>query len=1008
MTVRITSMTDAETTREATDETADEAGLGALSTERGNLPLECIDVRAQITGLTSSVELTQEFVNAFDVPLEATYVFPLPDRGAVTRMQMTADGRVVEAELREREAAREAYDEAIASGRRASIAEEERPDVFTMRVGNILPGERVSIALTLVSPLTYADGEATFRFPLVVAPRYIPGGALADIAVGDGYADDTEAVPDASRITPPVLLPGFPHPVLLAVEVGIDPASLTLSEVRSSLHAVSTEDGRIRVQPGERANRDFVLRLRYGAEGLTDSLVLVPDAKGDEGTYQLTVLPPASSAPPRPRELVLVLDRSGSMAGWKMVAARRAAARIVDTLTGGDRFAVLTFDDRIDRPAGLPDGLVEASDRNRYRAVEHLARVDARGGTEMVAPLRQALALVGGSRNGDIRDARDAIVILVTDGQVGNEDQLLRELSGDLQRVRVHTVGIDQAVNAGFLGRVASVGGGRCELVESEDRLDEAMDAIHRRIGRPLAYSLALRAEGLATIEDTVSPARIPDLFPGVPLVVTGRYRGSAAGSLVLHGTTREGGDWSSTVSGQRREAPAVTAQWARSHLRDLEDRYASANTEALEKRIVDTSLRFGVLCRFTAFVAVDSRVVAEGGLQHRVMQPVEAPAGWDAGRQRYDADLLLRAAPVSRSVARMARALMAEPMASAPADAAAAMPSEPAPSVKAPPRASKARTVKLRNVIAVAVATALLIGGGWTWSLSRNGVSPPMRDGIVAGKVPASGDTGTASETRGGVPENTIAAPEAPPPPQAPQDSTFKRDIVTTGSVQMIVAEPTQAADQLVSAVTDAGGRVDSRSERSGSSSPTVDLVVRIPADKLDGVLADAKKLGTVESMSIGHSDVTSQRVDLDARIEALQTSVNRLLQLMGRAGNVADLLAAESSLTQRQAELDSLRAQRAALGDQISYATINVSLSAKPTVTHGGFLGALQHGWQSLLSAVHGVVVTVGFLIPWIPVLAVLALVIVLVLRRKPFRRASSAGASSAPDSDEASRTD
>ena len=158
-----------------------------------------------------------------------------------------------------------------------------------MRVGNILPGERVSIALTLVNPLAYEDGEATFRFPLVVAPRYIPGDALADIAVGDGYADDTEAVPDASRITPPVLLPGFPHPVPLAIEVGIDPAGLTLSEVRSSLHAVSTEDGRIRVQPGERANRDFVLRLRYGAEDLTDSLVLVPDAKGDEGTYQLTV-----------------------------------------------------------------------------------------------------------------------------------------------------------------------------------------------------------------------------------------------------------------------------------------------------------------------------------------------------------------------------------------------------------------------------------------------------------------------------------------------------------------------------------------------------------------------------------------------------------------------------------------------------------------------------------------------------------------------------------------------
>ncbi|OOK64052.1 vault inter-alpha-trypsin domain protein [Mycobacterium kansasii] len=128
-----------------------------------------------ITGLTSQVELTQDFVNAFDVPLEATYVFPLPDRAAVTRMRMSVDGRVVEAKLLEREAARRAYDDTIASDRRAAIVEEERPDVFTMRVGNILPAERVSVALTLVSPLAYEDGEATFRFPLLVAPRYVPG-----------------------------------------------------------------------------------------------------------------------------------------------------------------------------------------------------------------------------------------------------------------------------------------------------------------------------------------------------------------------------------------------------------------------------------------------------------------------------------------------------------------------------------------------------------------------------------------------------------------------------------------------------------------------------------------------------------------------------------------------------------------------------------------------------------------------------------------------------------------
>ncbi|KZS58706.1 VIT domain-containing protein [Mycobacterium ostraviense] len=603
MTVRIMSMTDAE----------HHAGLGTLHAERGNLPLDRVDVRVDITGLTSQVELTQDFVNVFDVPLEATYVFPLPDRAAVTRMRMSVDGRVVEAKLLEREAARRDYDDTIASDRRAAIVEEERPDVFTMRVGNILPAERVSVALTLVNPLAYADGEATFRFPLLVAPRYIPGAAMADGPVGDGYADDADVVPDASRITPPVLLPGFPYPVLPAINVGIDPAGFTLSEVRSSLPAVSTDDGRIKVQPGERANKDFVLRLRYGAEDLTDSLVLVPDADGDEGTYQLTVLPPASVAPPRPRDVVLLLDRSRSMAGWKIVGARRVSARIVDTLSTGDRFAVLTFGDRIECPAGLPDGLVEASDRHRYRAIEHLARVDACGDTELLAPLRQALALLRGPQG------RDAVLVLVTDGQVGNEDQLLRELSDELQHVRVYTVGLDQAVNAGFLDRLAKVGGGHCELVESEDRLDEAMHAMRRRIGAPLAHSLALHADGLNTIAATTSPVRLPDLLPGVPLVVTGRYRGSASGTLTLRGTTVEGGDWSAMVTGQRREAPAVTAEWARAQLRDLEDRYVAAAgglREDLEQQIVDTSLRFNVLCRFTGYVAHDSqvtRVVAEG-----------------------------------------------------------------------------------------------------------------------------------------------------------------------------------------------------------------------------------------------------------------------------------------------------------------------------------------------------------------------------------------------------------
>jgi Ca-activated chloride channel family protein len=602
------------------------AGLGTLRTERGNLPLETIDLRARITGLIGHTELVQGFHNPFDVPLEATYVFPLPDRAAVTGMRMAADDRVIEAALQERGEARAAYDRAIATGQRASIAEQERPDVFTMRVGNILPGERVTITLTLAGPLAYEDGEAAFRFPLVVAPRYIPGTPLPGGQVGDGYSPDTDAVPDASRITPPVLLPGFPYPVRLGIEVTVDTGGLPLVESRASLPVETTAQG-WRVRPGQRADRDFVLRLRYGDPVHTShALALSPDTDGEEGTFQLTVLPPYEDpAPPRPRDLVLVLDRSGSMRGWKMAAARRAAGRIVETLTSADRFTVLTFDTIVERPPELQEGIVAGTDPHRYRAAQYLATVEARGGTELLAPLREALSLLGDEK-------RERVLVLVTDGQVGNEDQLLRE-AGALSGIRIHTIGIDRAVNAGFLGRLAAAGGGRCELVESEDRLDEAMERIHRRIGAPLVTDVSYQAERLDLLPGTTAPARIPDLFPGVPLVLTGRYRGSPQGTIVVRGTGADGAPWTARVDASTVDSQALAAVWARAHLRDLEDQYVSAGRDQLgelEQRIVATSLRFSVLCRFTAYVAVDTRTVTDGSAPHRVIQPVEPAAGWD------------------------------------------------------------------------------------------------------------------------------------------------------------------------------------------------------------------------------------------------------------------------------------------------------------------------------------------------------------------------------------------
>ncbi|MEV4571875.1 VIT domain-containing protein [Nonomuraea jabiensis] len=614
-----------------------DAGFGALRTERGNLPLESVDVNADLSGLIAGVEVTQGFRNPFDVTLEATYVFPLPDRAAVTGFRMEADDRVIEGVLKERAQARADYDQALREGRRAAIAEEDRPDVFTIRVGNILPGERVSVRLTMSQPLPYEDGAATFRFPLVVAPRYIPGSPVDGPSAGDGVAPDTDAVPDASRISPPVLLPGFPDPVRLSLSATVDAAGLELRELASSLHVVEEEGHTVRLRPGERLDRDFILRLSFDA---STSLQL-DGPPGQGGTFALTVVPPPLQSARTPRDLVLVLDRSGSMGGWKMVAARRAAARIVDTLTAQDRFAVLTFDSVVEEAF---EGLVEASDRNRYRAVEHLARVDARGGTELLEPLRRAVALLGG------RNERERVVVLVTDGQVGNEDQILEQAGGALSAMRVHTVGIDRAVNAGFLGRLAGLGAGRCELVESEDRLDAAMEQIHRRIGAPLVTDLSLK--GLELEPDTVT--HLGSIFPGVPLRVYGRHRGGS--SLTVRGLAA-GGPWEEQVTGVTVDNPAIQAVWARAHLRELEDRYAMGEHD-LEPRIVRTSLEYGVLCRFTAYVAVDTRQVADGGPEHRVIQPVEPPSGWEMPqnppRMGFMAQAAVMAAPPAAPRMRM------------------------------------------------------------------------------------------------------------------------------------------------------------------------------------------------------------------------------------------------------------------------------------------------------------------------------------------------------------------
>ncbi|RUP06488.1 MAG: VWA domain-containing protein [Mycobacterium sp.] len=643
-------------------------GCGQLSADDGRaLPLKSLSVDTVLVGMTASSTVRQRFVNTGDTALEATYVFPLPARAGVTDFAADLAGRRVVGVLKERGQARADYEQALVSGQRAAIVEEDRSDVFSVRVGNLGPGEEAVIEMRLTGPLSFEDGEATFRFPLVVAPRYTTGTPLPGDQTGPGLASDTDAVPDASRVTPPRLVDSDERPDL-HLSLSLDGAGLAVTDLRSSLPTAVSEAGgltRLQVQPGARADRDFVLRFRVDRSELSSSALLVPDADGEEGTWSVTLLPPVqpSSAP---RDVVVLLDRSGSMHGWKMIAARRAAGRIVDMLDSADRFCVLAFDDRIDIPTGLAGGLVEATDRNRFAAASWLGSLESRGGTEMAGPLHKAVDIVAGTA-----EDRQASVVLVTDGQITGEDHLLRTLAPAIGRTAIYCVGIDRAVNAGFLDRLARLGHGRSELVESEERLDEAMARLARTIGRPALTSVRVSAEGVTLLDDTITPNRAPDVFAGVPCVVSGRYRGAGEATFQV---SADGSFATALAARVVPEAVAVRTIWARSVVRDLEDDYASyAADDELAARLVEHSLRFGVLSRFTAFVAIDPEHTEAGPLTE-VIQPVEQPSGW-ASNVGFVGAAQAYAMPVPEAV-------MSAPSGAMPRSAAAegAAPAEPAP----------------------------------------------------------------------------------------------------------------------------------------------------------------------------------------------------------------------------------------------------------------------------------------------------------------------------------------
>jgi Ca-activated chloride channel homolog len=603
----------------------------------GLCPLKHTDVKAEVSGFLARVTLTQEFHNPMGEKIEAVYLFPLPQRSAVDQLTMDVGGRVIRGEIKRRNEAKRLFSQARTEGRVAALLDQERPNLFTHTVTNILPGASVKVTISYVETLHYEDGVYEFTFPMVVGPRYIPGKTIP----GDGPDGEkpakagTDQVPDAARITPSHMPTGMRPGHDVSLEVAID-TGVPLEQITSELHEIEVDrDGNhqavVRLKEKDTIpDRDFTLRFGVGGMQIADAVLT---HRGERGGYFTLMLQPPSRVGVEdvtPKELVFVLDTSGSMDGLPIETAKRVMRLALDGLYEHDSFNLITFagDTQI-----LFDKPVPATKENLRKANQLLEGKRGDGGTEMMKAIRAALA------DTDTQD-HIRIVCFLTDGEVGNDLEIINEVQRH-PKARVFSFGIGNSVNRFLLDKMAEQGRGEAEYVflNRGDRKDNeaAADAAKRfyeRVRSPLLTDISVDWNGLP-VED-VYPKRLPDLFSAKPLFIMGRYTGAANGVMRLRGKAA-GADFLREINVDLPESEerhdALASLWARTRIDDLMAQdyrglQAGDMRKDVEEEITRLGLDYRLMTQFTSFIAVDEVVTSPGETPQRIEVPVAAPNG--------------------------------------------------------------------------------------------------------------------------------------------------------------------------------------------------------------------------------------------------------------------------------------------------------------------------------------------------------------------------------------------
>ncbi|MCT7983661.1 after-VIT domain-containing protein [Laspinema sp. A4] len=600
----------------------DMGGLYVLSPEgeKQAFTLTHTDVKARIDGNVSQVAVTQRFQNPFNEPLEAIYVFPLPDEAAVYDMEIKIGDRIIKGDIKEREEAQRIYEEAREQGRTAGLLEQERDNIFTQSLANIKPGEQIEVTIRYSDSLPFEGGNYEFVFPMVVGPRYIPGTPTTP------ETPNTNQVPDASRITPPVLRPGTRsgHDISVALEIN---AGVPISNIQSPSHKIVTSQSgemvRIELEKSDSIpNKDLILRYQVSGDRTKATVLTHADDRG--GHFAIYLIPALDYNRNEivPKDVIFLMDTSGSQSGDPLVKSQELMRRFINGLNPNDTFTIIDF---ANTATALSPRPLANSPANRKIAIDYINQLQANGGTELLNGIQTVLNYPP-AENGRLRS-----IVLLTDGYIGNDMEIIAEVQQKLQAGnRLYSFGVGSSVNRFILDRLAEVGRGTSQVIRQDEPTEEVAERFFRQINNPVLTNIEVTWEGGGEPAE-VYPGLPPDLFAEQPLVLFGRKRDRARGQLRVKGMTANGDRYEELfrMAFEEDGNPAIAQLWGRQRIKDLMTQMYGGETTSGVTAVTNTALAYRLLSAYTAFVAVSEEVrVSPDGTTRRVQVPVELPEG--------------------------------------------------------------------------------------------------------------------------------------------------------------------------------------------------------------------------------------------------------------------------------------------------------------------------------------------------------------------------------------------